>query len=396
MRMKKLALILYILAFGIVILNGQDSGVISDSIIYITPEDEVLLRDREAKYLIKLGSDAAAEFKLSKAWSLEVELGPDNIILNKPDISFALGTRYYYQMAKRIKEGKQANNFSGHYFSAMLSRGFNFGDPILDPGFDATAMTLGIGTQQRYLQNEYFDFGIFLDFQKYGIRGDPKLRNSFTLRTESIYGFVFGKKHDLNEDKFCPVIKCYQDRRSAFKINRNDFFLLNISQLYNTDTYWFVRMNPKVGYEFKIGNSPFSIDQSIGASFSFSSLYGSVDAIPALDLPSFSSSARTTLTYDIASRYYYRMKKSILSGEQGNNLSGSYIYLRFRHEEEHNRNTKEWTSNGIALFGIGRQTTITGRLFLDAKLAVGPELYGNNSTGRQIDGELEFVIGYMF
>ncbi len=393
--MKRLSTLLIVFLTAVT-LYSQESGVAPDSIIYITPEDEVLLRDREAKYLIKLGSDAAVEFKLSKAWSLEFEIGPDNFGVNIPDISFGLGTRYYYQMAKRIREGKQANNFSGHYFSAMLGQGFNFGNPQFDPGTDATALTLGWGTQQRYLQREYFDFGVFLDINKISAPGISTVRNSFTLLTESNYGFVFGKKHDLNDENFCPVIKCYQDRKSALKINRNNFFQLSMDQLNGGDTYWFLRMRPRVGYEFKLGNSAFSIDQTIGSSLSFSNYFLDL-ARPSIKLTSFELQ-RAVLTYEFSPRFYYRMMKKILAGEQGNNLSGSYTYLKFTHDETYNRVRASWTRKGSVWIGIGRQTTITGRLYFDAKLGIGPEIY-NSETSKGIDsitGELDFVIGYLF
>lgn len=400
--MKKLIILIQLLYIGIASLNGQASSIMSDSVMYITPEDEVHLRDREAKYLIKLGSDVSVEVKFFKAWSLELEIGPDNYGVNQPDFSLGLGARYYYQMAKRIQEGKQANNFSGRYFSAMLSRGFNFGDPQFDPVDNASVLTLGMGTQQRYLQREYFDFGIFLDLSDVGVNGSS-VSNSFTLRTESNYGFVFGKKHELNKEKFCPVIKCYQDRKSAIKINRNDFLLLSMDQL-GGNTFWFLRMRPRIGYEFKLGNSAFSVDQTIGANLSFSN-YLFEQGSP-IQFSSFNLQ-RTVLTYDIAARYYYLMRKKVLAGIQGNNLTGWYTYLRFRHEEIHTRFSSNWNRVGTALVGFGRQKNITGRLFLDFKFAIGPELYdsanaegispfGIGSISSKMAAEVDFVIGYMF
>lgn len=41
--------------------------------------------------------------------------------MNSLEVHYKAGVRYYYNMARRIKQGKSANNFSGNYFSAVWS-----------------------------------------------------------------------------------------------------------------------------------------------------------------------------------------------------------------------------------------------------------------------------------
>lgn len=393
-RMYRLS-ILFIIILSAVALVGQEASIMLDSIIYITPEDEVLLRDKEAKYLAKLGSDISFELKVAKAFSVELELFP-NIISFTHDLEFSLGARYYYQMASRIKAGKQANNFSGNYVSGMIGKGISFYPQRYG---NRTAYILGIGTQQRYLQNEYFDFGLMIAYQSNNTtRGTQSL---FTIFTESNYGFVFGKKHEINEANLCPVVKCYQDRKSAIKFNRNNLIYLSYAEFFDNSLVFWLR--PNVGYEFKLGDSAFSVNQELSTALIFAT--SGMRGITSLGLVNFD------LTYSLAGRYYYRMKKKILAGEQGNNLSGSYMYAKFKNQYLWDKGQISTGSNGSVLLGIGRQTRITGSLFLDAQLGIGPQIYGdvislipgnvispirdfNIISG--VDIELRFAIGYMF
>jgi len=396
--MKKLSLVLCFLLFCSASLLSQSSSVWPDSITYVTPEDEVHMRDKNAKYLVKIGSDIGFEFKLSKAFSLDLEIYPESTQSNGLDLGIGIGSRFYFQMAERIKAGRQANNFSGKYISLMFSKGWEFGNLNLDQIDHSNSITLGIGSQQRYLQWEYFDFGVFMDFRKVG-RSDGLTFNSFTLRTESNYGIVIGKRHKVNKDNICPVIKCHQDRRTAVKINRNNLFAFSVSEVLNSDSELYLRMRPNIGYEFKLGDSPFSIDQNFSAELILSNY-------PFVLWPSEKSSddfrlQRALLTYNIAARYYFKMRRNILAGEQGNNLSGSYVYTKYEHKKSSNNIFRDGNS-GKVLFGIGRQTSITGKLFFDFKIAFGPRLYGDFNYTRELlgldnfNGEIAFSIGYMF
>jgi hypothetical protein len=57
--------------------------------------------------------------------SLPTGINPDLVRtvvrLNSLEVHYKAGIRYYYAMARRIRQGKSANNFSGNYFSGMWS-----------------------------------------------------------------------------------------------------------------------------------------------------------------------------------------------------------------------------------------------------------------------------------
>jgi len=398
--MKRLGLFIIISLLIAPNLIGQNASMWPDSITYVTPEDEVHMRDKAAKYLVKIGSDIGFEFKLSKAFSLELEFSPENTRGYGLDLGIGIGSRFYFQMAERIKAGKQANNFSGSYVSLLYGRGMEFGTNNFSLVENSNAITLGIGTQQRYLQWEYFDFGVFMDFREVSFVGRPKKINSFTLRTESNYGVVIGKRHKVNKENVCPVIKCHQDRRSAIKLNRNNLFAFSISDIVSSASDIYLRVQPNIGYEFKLGNSPFSIDQNLNAEFIFSNYDHIFPGIYRGQAINFKLQ-KTLIRYNAALRYYFNMKRKVLTGEQGNNLSGGYLYTKYEHRQSYFSIGQNGNS-GKALFGIGRQTSITGKLFFDMKIAVGPRLYGDfNYTGELLNlddfaGELDFSIGYMF
>lgn len=57
----------------------------------------------------------AYEYKLDPSFSLLAEARGFPLFFS--DLSASVALRYYYDMEKRIKQGKSANNFSGNYFS---------------------------------------------------------------------------------------------------------------------------------------------------------------------------------------------------------------------------------------------------------------------------------------
>lgn len=366
---------------------AQSSNMWPDSVIYVTPEDEVLMRDKQARTLLKIGSDLAFEAKVSKALSLNVELLP-NFLTHEDNfgLGYGVGARYYYKMADRIRSGHQADNLSGRYITANIGQSFNFSSLPDTSSFEAGwGASIGIGNQQRYLENEYFDFRLDLDYLS--VADDDVLFSSetFSLRTKSAYGFVFGKKHEVDKSKICPLIKCYEDRKLAIKINRNNLFSLSRAEFASGNVNWNLRLRPRVGFEYKLGNSAFSVEQDISTLLHFSTMQGTQSDF---GLSSYK------LSYTAGFRYYYRMKKKVLAGESGNNLNGSYCYTNFQHLYNYDRDPAERYKNGSLLLGIGNQKEIINRIYLDAKFAIGVVMYGRDSS--DLAGELDFAIGYMF
>lgn len=390
--MQKIIHIVLALTFLSTASLAQESSMFADSVIYATPEDVAFMRDKDTRFLFKAGTDFGLELKMGKALSFTAELAPDflnnriNLTLDSTiTIGAGLGARYYYKMANRIKAGKQANNMSGEYvgLSAGLGFAFNYASAIdtLDLG-KTTGYSLSIGNQQRYLDFEYFDFSLNLDYTTLTLENDISF-STITLRTESAYGLALGRRHNIDKSALCPVIKCYENRKSGFKINRNNFFSLSRStNNENQDVRWSLDLNPRIGYEFKLGDSPFSIAQDLRTNFLFSNFEDGKVSSFGLE--------RTKYSYALSGRYYFNMSRKILSGEQGNNLSGGYVQALFKHKYDSGRLTNK--NSGSVMAGIGRQNEIVNNIYMDISLATGFQIYNDFS----LDLDLDFTIGYMF
>jgi len=125
------------------------------------------------------------EQKIKPAWSLIGEyrrpflmvLSP-TALANPPreQMSISVGTRFYYQLARRLSEGVQANNFSSNYLGVYL--GSEFTSPTIDrpqrtdPFWYSNNLAISVlaGVQRMILRFGFFDmsFGVRL---AYGYEG---------------------------------------------------------------------------------------------------------------------------------------------------------------------------------------------------------------------------------
>ena len=89
------------------------------------------------------------------------------------------------------------------------------------------------------------------------------------------------------------------------------------------------------------------------------------------------------------------MTEKILTGEQGNNLTGSYMQLYFRHRD----NNQGSRAVGNIMIGGGVQKEVTNRLYFDLNLGLGARIYGrdgNTVFNYLEDFDLDFAVGYLF
>ena len=400
-------LVVFFLLTGIIV--GQNTTY-QDSVIYeVSAEDALFMRNQEVRYLIKLSASGGrlslpklqGELKLGTAFSLEYE-GSPRLLTDRVNTSavfgVGLGGRYYYNMVDKIKSGQQANNLSGEYIGVMAGVGIGFYFDLQDTiavGL-ANGYSIAIGRQERYYKNEYFDFSLNLDYNRVDVfdslldstmfRPGELDFSSVTLRTESVYGFAFTKSKAEERD-LCAVINCYKDRKSGFKINRNNFFVLSRAASADGEIRWRFQLQPEIGYELKIAESSFSWTQTLETSFNFSNFNN--NGLKRFGLSNFS------YNYEIGGRYYYQMTEKILTGEQGNNLTGSYMQLYFRHRD----NNQGSRAVGNIMIGGGVQKEVTNRLYFDLNLGLGARIYGrdgNTVFNYLEDFDLDFAVGYLF
>ena len=119
--------------------------LIGPSLYLVSNWDE---KDAAQNKLINL----AYEQKFHPNWSWIVESSFKADREDFKEIEGTGGARYYYNMKRRILKGKSANNFSGNYFSSVLTYGHRFHD-------DDNQVTLNIlyGLQRRLGRYGFID-----------------------------------------------------------------------------------------------------------------------------------------------------------------------------------------------------------------------------------------------
>lgn len=95
------------------------------------------------------------ERKLKPNWSWQVGVDLQGLDDSFEEIHLLAGTRYYYNMNKRILKGKSANNFSADYLGLTLTNKFE--PPRDNYGLSFTA---SYGLQRRLGKYGYLDFEV--------------------------------------------------------------------------------------------------------------------------------------------------------------------------------------------------------------------------------------------
>ncbi|MEX0968581.1 MAG: hypothetical protein WD077_15220 [Bacteroidia bacterium] len=126
----------------------------------LTPVGSFAFGGGSGRTMFALSSYFGYERKLSRSFSINGEAGFNQYYSfgeGSNDKTFwlsgSLGPRYYYNINRRIRLGKSANNLSANYFSAMA----NFGVNGLAPGPSFSAL---YGLQRRIGDNFFIDLGI--------------------------------------------------------------------------------------------------------------------------------------------------------------------------------------------------------------------------------------------
>lgn len=100
----------------------------------------------------------AYEQKINPNWSWLIESSFKADRSDFKEIQGVGGTRYYYNMKRRILRGKSANNFSGNYFSAVVTYGYRFHDDD-----DQATLNILYGIQRRLGGYGFIDFNVGLE-----------------------------------------------------------------------------------------------------------------------------------------------------------------------------------------------------------------------------------------
>ena len=306
----------------------------------------------------ELSHEIGYEYKIAQAFSVGLNATLDGSFYFNPSfvgtVSLNAYGRWYYDMKRRIKEGRSANNFSGNFIAAVAEKRWRYVPnslPILRTGLE-------FGVQRRFLNFGRLEFAVGLSYLHYSFpnsEGGGDIRNAdhdITLSTRSNLGLAFGDWKSSNNISTCEILNCDEIVREQWKVLWPD---INIGTR-------LIQGMIGVGYERKLGKSPLSLNGQIIADY-FKSEQTYMDFYP--------QSARNTLELNpvLQLRYYYLQKRKIRKGRGGNNLSGIYIGPQFEYVHHQNLNVS-WNREHLGnCLTYGYQKTLFGNVFIDVNSA---------------------------
>lgn len=335
----------------------------------------------------------AVEYKLLPAFSIGAYYGmalgfQPKSNFNNQDIWYksnfiTLESRWYHDMKKRIRTGRGANNFGGKYLALEAGIINNYFYNV--SGWKNKRIALRYGLQQRFMRNGYFDISVGA-----GITGPSSLLNQeriFSIDQRVAIGlaaFLPKVKSATQDGGLCDILHCQDEQYNMLKINLFD--ALNFQSV--RGFYHSMKIRPNVAFEHKIGRSPFSIELDLSAThqnFKYK-------------LYSYTTQKDVSYNFRTATwnamgelRWYYSMRKRILNGRSGNNLSGTFIGLNlncnnlikdaivFKSDNSNltvvsNIKGDYWTGNLV----WGVQQRVLDRGFIQFKIGAGSTFGGND------------------
>ncbi len=304
----------------------QESGAYQAPIIE-TPSDRLFRTRVPSKWMFKLDLSKVpsfedhylslgAEYKFAPSFSVAAyyQMGFANKDRDRGGwlypVSIAVESRWYHDMRKRTRAGRSANNFGGKYIALEGS----VSDLGVDP-LNVRRVALRYGLQQRILRNGYFDVSIGAGFTE----RTPYHSNGFGIDQRISLGlaaFLPKGKGANGTGNLCDVLHCQDEQFRMFK-----FDVFNLVDFQTNGDVYFLDLRPNIAFEQKIGRSPLSVELDLDLLYSRSTFkYFKAD--------DFSRYATLDLSATGELRWYYNMRKRMLKGQSGNNLSGAFFGLQ--------------------------------------------------------------------
>lgn len=330
----------------------------------------------------------AFERRISKSFTANAAI--DHMHVNLPGkneyllpLNFSLESRWYYRLKKRIREEGVAVSMSDNYLALGMAYTYLLNYNNVDVSIESHYLSLYSkwGIQRRYLKYGHVDLGI-----KAGMMDavDNSFNPSLVLNTYVNMGLGFSKdKTELDREKLCPFLRCYEADRFLIKSNLSNLINLGIF----TNDKWF-ECSPQFVFEKKLGTSTFSLSAEVSGTFGYSEFTDDDDQF-------------TVERYWIAGlilegRYYYNLKKSIRSGRSGNGLSGNYVAAGGGYYFVDDQQDKVVTDTGPQLFAAtGWQRLLSKHLYFD--IEIGVNYYFEPNRFQNLFGPFQkLALGYRF
>ncbi|MCB2221791.1 MAG: hypothetical protein KQI35_15460 [Bacteroidetes bacterium] len=418
-KLIKYTAILIVLSLNIQPVFSQKDTVapITDSIIqYITPLEYAFMMHEETSWLFKgslllnfeysnrLYYKIGIEKRIASSFTLNLSidqsiyenLGEEGPISN--GIKTSLESRWYYRLNRRVKENKVARNMSDNYFALGVDYTRLFKNKDIDEYWQPennNYLTLFIkwGLQRRFLKHGHADVGIKLGATN---PTNQSFSPTLLLGTYVDLGLAFAKdSYKLNQEKLCPVLKCYESTKHLFKSDLSNLFGIG----FDKNTFSF-HVSPHIGFERKIGHSPLSINTEINGLYMFTKYLEHLSSDPEY-LPRRSNLDYISVEALLETRYYYNLKRRINKGKTGNGLSADYLAMGGSYKYT----TRSFYDQGSFMPNIfistGWQRVIGKHFYYDINIGLEYKFEVLNSHGfavqeKGIEPRFRIAVGYRF
>jgi hypothetical protein len=280
---------------------------------------------------IEFNATAGYERKFGKAFSINALLDYWSVDegRNKSTLSAIIESRLYLN--------QDISNLSGSYIGLKFQQnlsGNNYNSDIYTKSYNQQ-FGLSWGIQNRFLKTGLIDIGITAGFETSTVTSpiwertgqgfnDNKFTGSYSekkqtdwfVRSEARIGVGFTNSADKYKATTCDVFRCFEAQKSWLKIDFTRMFYISESKK---------DVNLGLDYEFKIGQSAWSINQATRIRFkSYSHTFESYNS-GGLYLNTFTLIPSWLISYSFEPRYYHNLKKRIAYGKSANNLSANYV-----------------------------------------------------------------------
>jgi hypothetical protein len=323
-----------------------------------------------------IGLTAAFEYKVFPFLSFEAAIYSrtahegDGIYLERVfrqlsgrNLFASAGSRWYPNMTRRIARQQSANNFTGSYVSLLYERSLG----AIQYGHVRDHFSLTYGFQSRFLTSGFLDFSLGLYYLRPHVEWYPSSTpattefrvNNLVFASRSLIGLAFGDWGRTNIGPLCDVLHCDYLVRQHFKVRLPEVNIGLRNQSFRVE----------IGYERKVGNSPFSLNLNIRNGTERSKSY--FDILTLL--------GRTEVQAQL--RYYYLQKSQVRTGKASDNLSGLYVGAHFGYRwdyERYNGREKYSSRSPVAGISIGYQQRLFHKLYFDSAVSLSGFSYVKN------------------
>jgi hypothetical protein len=334
---------------------------------------------------LEFNATAAYERKLGKHFSINAGIDFWSIDegFNTSSFSALIEPRWYFK--------QEVSNLSGMYvgmrYLQNLERAYT--SSYTDKTSTNQVIGINIGVQNRFLRTGLFDISLMAGIENvtntqpiwenatgmsngYKFTGNyiQQTNNQWFIRSEARIGLGFSNNSQRYKASSCDVFRCFESQKQWLKVDFTEMFYLSENRN---------RINIGLDYEFKLGQSSWSINQGLklrymdgkgeftnyNSSGIFQNYYRMISAV--------------TATYDISPRYYYNLKRRIAYGKSANNLSANYLSPIFGFDviKKYIFSGNSYFDNGYGLsrrhvgflYGVQRRLIKNGFIDVNAGLA---------------------------